>query len=64
MFFSECEVRYVLGCIELLLRSGKSAMDCRQDVHDAYNQRIDAGNTRWRGARPTCRAGTRTRRAA
>jgi 4-hydroxyacetophenone monooxygenase len=34
----------VLGCIELLLRSGKQAMDCRQDVHDAYNEKIDAGN--------------------
>jgi 4-hydroxyacetophenone monooxygenase len=44
IFFSECEVRYVLGCVELLLRSGKSAMECRQDVHDAYNEKIDAGN--------------------
>jgi 4-hydroxyacetophenone monooxygenase len=44
IFFSECEVRYVLGCIELLLESGKATMDCREDVHDAYNQRIDAGN--------------------
>jgi 4-hydroxyacetophenone monooxygenase len=44
IFFSECEVRYVLGSIELLLESGKAAMDCREEVHDAYNQRIDAGN--------------------
>jgi 4-hydroxyacetophenone monooxygenase len=44
IFFSECEVRYVLGCLELLLESGHAAMDCRREVHDAYNVRIDEGN--------------------
>jgi 4-hydroxyacetophenone monooxygenase len=44
IYFSECEVSYVLGCIELLLRSGKKALDCRDDVHDAFNKRIDEGN--------------------
>jgi 4-hydroxyacetophenone monooxygenase len=28
----------------MLLRTGAGAMDCRADVHDAYNQRIDAAN--------------------
>ncbi len=44
IYFSECEVHYVLGMIELLLRGGYAAADCRQDVHDAYNARVDAGN--------------------
>ena len=44
IYFSECEVRYVLGCIKLLLDEGKRALDCRQEVHDAYNERIDRGN--------------------
>ncbi|MBX3705572.1 MAG: NAD(P)/FAD-dependent oxidoreductase [Pseudomonadales bacterium] len=44
IFFSECEVRYILGCIGLLLRGGHAALDCRRDVHDAYNQAIDAEN--------------------
>ena len=44
IYFSECEVRYVLGCIKLLLDEGKRALDCRQDVHDAYNERIDRAN--------------------
>lgn len=44
IFFSECEVRYILGCVALLLKQGDSAMECKQDVHDAYNVRIDAGN--------------------
>ena len=44
IFFSECEVRYIMGCLKLLIADGKAAMNCRQDVHDAYNEKIDAGN--------------------
>jgi 4-hydroxyacetophenone monooxygenase len=44
IFFSECEVNYVMGCLRLLLDTSHKAMDCRMDVHDAYNERIDAGN--------------------
>jgi 4-hydroxyacetophenone monooxygenase len=44
VFFSECEVRYILGCLALLMAEGRAAMDCKQAVHDAYNERIDAGN--------------------
>ena len=44
IFFSECEVRYIMGCLKLLMERGQAAMDCRDEVHDAYNGRIDAGN--------------------
>ncbi|MFQ5699537.1 MAG: flavin-containing monooxygenase [Myxococcota bacterium] len=44
IFFSECEMRYILGCLSLLLGRGQAALDCKQEVHDAYNRRIDAGN--------------------
>ena len=44
IFFTECEVDYVLAAIETLLRDDKKAMDCRERVHDAYNERIDAAN--------------------
>lgn len=44
IFFSECEVRYVLGCFELALGSGHRAVDCRPEAHDAYNALIDEGN--------------------
>jgi 4-hydroxyacetophenone monooxygenase len=40
IFHSECQVRYVLGCLEALLTSGHRAMDCRKDVHDDYNRRM------------------------
>jgi len=44
IFFSECEVRYILGCIGLLLEGRGAALDCRRDVHDAYNAQVDAAN--------------------
>ncbi len=42
IFHSECQVRYVMGCLATLLRGGFSAMECRRDVHDAYAARFDA----------------------
>ena len=37
-------MQYVLGCLRMLLEDGHRAMDCKQQVHDAYNERIDAAN--------------------
>jgi 4-hydroxyacetophenone monooxygenase len=44
IYFSECEMHYIVNAIRLLLESGKRALDCKRDVHDRYNARIDAGN--------------------
>ncbi|MEJ2530364.1 MAG: NAD(P)/FAD-dependent oxidoreductase [Halioglobus sp.] len=44
VFFSECEMRYILGCIALLLGGEHAFMDVRRRVHDRYNERVDAGN--------------------
>ena len=46
IYFSECEVHYALGVIEMLLRTNAASANCRQEVHDAYNERIDVGNLR------------------
>ncbi|HEY8524939.1 MAG TPA: NAD(P)/FAD-dependent oxidoreductase [Acidimicrobiales bacterium] len=46
VYFSECGVRYILGCLRLLLESGHRALDVRKDVHDAFNEEVDAGNAR------------------
>jgi 4-hydroxyacetophenone monooxygenase len=46
VYFSECEVRYVLGCLEMLFAGGHRALDVRKDVHDAFNERVDAENKR------------------
>ncbi len=46
IYFSECGVRYIMGCLELLLRTGKTAMEVRKDIHDEFNERVDAENRR------------------
>ena len=44
VYFSECGVRYILGCLELLLRDHQAALEVRKDVHDEFNERVDAEN--------------------
>ena len=38
IYFSECGVRYILGCLGLLLEGGHRALDVRKDVHDEFNE--------------------------
>ncbi len=44
IFFSECSVRYIVECLDLLRTRRASAMEPKQDVHDAFNARVDAEN--------------------
>ncbi|HEX4778412.1 MAG TPA: NAD(P)/FAD-dependent oxidoreductase [Acidimicrobiia bacterium] len=44
IFFSECEVHYLLECLRLLFERDARALDCRQDVYDAFEDEVDAGN--------------------
>jgi 4-hydroxyacetophenone monooxygenase len=44
VYFSECGVRYILGCLKLLLSRDRRALDVREDVHDAFNHLVDAEN--------------------
>ncbi|MFI4936445.1 MAG: NAD(P)-binding domain-containing protein [Caulobacterales bacterium] len=44
IFFSECSVRYILGCLELLAQTGAQTLEVRGDVHDAFNVKVDAAN--------------------
>jgi 4-hydroxyacetophenone monooxygenase len=44
IFFSECEVHYLTECVRMLLERDKRALDCRPEVHDAYNVHIDEEN--------------------
>jgi 4-hydroxyacetophenone monooxygenase len=43
-YFSECEVFYIVEALGALLARGLRALDTKPAVHDAYNERIDAGN--------------------
>ena len=46
IWFSECEVRYVMDCIKHILEGEHRALDVKEDVHDRYNEAIDAENLR------------------
>lgn len=46
IYFSECEVHYIVGCIHEMLQRDVRALDTRPEVHDAYNERVDAENLR------------------
>ncbi|MCA3747074.1 NAD(P)/FAD-dependent oxidoreductase [Phenylobacterium sp.] len=44
IFFSECSVRYIVGCLKLLAETGARSMEPKREVHDAFNTRVDAAN--------------------
>jgi 4-hydroxyacetophenone monooxygenase len=44
IYFSECGVRYILECLGMLLREQCRAIDIRKDVHDEFNELVDAQN--------------------
>jgi 4-hydroxyacetophenone monooxygenase len=46
IWFSECEVRYVMDCVKNILEGDHRALDVKEDVHDRYNEAIDAENLR------------------
>jgi 4-hydroxyacetophenone monooxygenase len=41
MFLAEMQVRYIMDVLRQMLTQGLGAVECRQDVHDAYNESID-----------------------
>lgn len=46
IWFSECEVRYIIDHLRTVLAEGHRALDCKPEVHDAYNEAVDAENLR------------------
>ncbi len=46
IFFSECEMRYIQGLLELLLRSKAGAIEVKKTVHDDFNVKVDAMNAK------------------
>jgi 4-hydroxyacetophenone monooxygenase len=41
MFVVEMQMRYIMDVLKKMLTQGLGAVECRQDVHDVYNERID-----------------------
>lgn len=52
IFFSECAVRYIVGCLKLLAETGADAMEPKQSVYDDYNRKVDAANAGWAWGSP------------
>jgi 4-hydroxyacetophenone monooxygenase len=46
IYFSECSVQYVLSAIRFLLEHDVAAIDCKPEVHAAWNVRVDEENGR------------------
>ncbi|MBU3705309.1 MAG: NAD(P)/FAD-dependent oxidoreductase, partial [Mycobacterium sp.] len=42
IFHSECEMRYIMGCIDMLLASGHTAMEPRAEAYDDWYARSQA----------------------
>ena len=41
IFHSECQVRYILGCLRELLVGNARALECRTEVNEDFNRRLD-----------------------
>jgi 4-hydroxyacetophenone monooxygenase len=41
IFVVEMQMRYIMDVLKKMLTQGLGAVECRQDVHDAYNERVD-----------------------
>ncbi|MEO5898961.1 MAG: NAD(P)/FAD-dependent oxidoreductase [Ilumatobacteraceae bacterium] len=46
IWFSECEVRYMTDVLRVVLEGGHNGLDVREDVHDKFNEEVDAENLR------------------
>jgi 4-hydroxyacetophenone monooxygenase len=41
MFLAEMQIRYIMDLLRKMLTQDLGDVECRQDVHDEYNERID-----------------------
>ena len=46
VFFSECEVRYIMGCLALMMKHDARYIDVKEDICEAYNRWIEEGNAK------------------
>jgi 4-hydroxyacetophenone monooxygenase len=44
IFHLEIQMRYVMNCLRLMAEGGHCTLECRLDVHDAYNERVDTAH--------------------
>jgi 4-hydroxyacetophenone monooxygenase len=56
IFHSECQVRYIMGCLKALLEGGRSEIECKQSVHDAYDERLQQALAKMVWSHPSIRS--------
>lgn len=42
IFHIECQARYITKCLMRMIENGHSEVEVKSDVHDAYNEKVDA----------------------
>jgi 4-hydroxyacetophenone monooxygenase len=52
IFFSECAVRYILGCLKLMAETGARTLEPKQQVYDEFNRKVDEANAGWAWGSP------------
>ncbi len=55
IFHSECEMRYISGCLHAMISEHLATMEPRPDVHDAYQERLQAEMDRMVWSHPSIR---------
>jgi 4-hydroxyacetophenone monooxygenase len=56
IFHGECQVRYIMGCIHLLLARQARAMEIRREPHDAYCRELEETLARTLWAHPAVKS--------
>ena len=52
IFVVEMQMRYIMDVLKQMVQQGIGAVECRQDVHDAYNEGIDQAHANMVWAHP------------
>jgi 4-hydroxyacetophenone monooxygenase len=53
IFHSECQMRYIMGCLKVLIEGGHAAMECKQSVQDEYDERLQDALSRMVWSHPS-----------
>jgi 4-hydroxyacetophenone monooxygenase len=52
ILIAECQIRYILDLLGKMIDQGIGAAECRPDIHDDYNRRVDQAHATMIWARP------------
>jgi 4-hydroxyacetophenone monooxygenase len=56
IFMAECQVNYIVRLLELMEKNGHFVAEIRREIHDRYNDRMDAALQTFAWAHPAARS--------